>query len=150
MSYESGEVEARAAPVDGVEVLGERLEAPVDALVERLGLIPSTFSRVLTMVVRFAGLIERSRTRQSRRRPRSPRASSTATAPDPTAPAVVMGVDVDEPRCQHETVEFGDCRSARVGDVPGREDGVNAVAHDHHISGAPRRPSAIDDQLTPA
>ena len=61
---------------------------------------------------------------------------------------VVMGVDVDEPRCQHETVEFGDFRPAGVG-VPGREDGVNAVAHDHHISGAPRRPSAIDDQSTP-
>ena len=59
---------------------------------------------------------------------------------------VVVGVDVDETRRQHEAVEVDDLRAAGGVDVT---DGDDAIALHRHVGRARGRPGAVDDLAAP-
>ena len=59
MADEGPDVDGGAAALDGVEVLGERREGPflAEPLARAAAVIPSTFSRVRTIVSRCSGRV---------------------------------------------------------------------------------------------
>ena len=146
MGHLSRDIEHARHPVEGVEIVGERLPLPVDALVQRgardvLDTLHQLDEEVLA-------------TRAHRREADSAVAHDDGGDAVPTrrrdvgVPGdlpVVVGVDVDPSRREHEPAGVDLTPPSLIG-LANRGD---ATGVDGHVAGAPRCAGAVDDRGVP-
>ncbi len=146
MTDERAHVQALRAPVECGEVLRERLEAPVDPLVEgflrhALDVLEGADDRVAMLGPR--GCDRETAVAHHHARDAVPARRGEVAVPQDLG--VVVRVDVEEAGCEHEAVEV-DHLGPGVGDeVAGSADGRDAVAAHGDVGVADRRAGPVDE-----
>jgi hypothetical protein len=147
--HERRHVDALGAPVDGVQVLGERLEAPVDALLEgvhRHALHVLERAHDGVAVLGPGGRDAEPAIAHHDARDPVPRRRREVAVPEDLR--VVVRVDVDEARRQRQAVEVDHLR-CRVGHQLARErHGGDAVAGDRDVGRPGGGAGPVDQRAT--